>query len=248
LFVAIDKLRGSSIGFESTPIYLAMAINSCDHDESQGMMMDDIWIKNFVRKKDKQSQSIPPTTPNETIRNDSSAVGVSITAATSDSTTQSEASNQRMATSTNNSSAIGSIDSLVLNPNFDNTSMRRPQPKTQKFTCDDVVPALPIDHQHPSIPIPTLPPLPPIDIASAGGDGDGNSQPPLTLKKRKSDYFEDDQNLLEQIEQRSKRKRKHRAKVKLCSAEDCTSRACGGGVCMKHGAKVKLCSAEGCTS
>jgi hypothetical protein len=224
LFVAIDKPRGSSIGFESTPIYLAMAINSRDHDESQGMMCD-IWIKNFGRKKEKQSQSTP-TTPNETIRNDSSAAGVSLMAATSASTTQSEASNQRMATSTNNS-AIGSIDSLVLNPNFDNTSMRRPQPKAHKFTCDEVVPALPIDHQHPSIPIPTLPPLPPIDIATAGGDGDGNSQPPLTSKKRKSDYFEDDQNLLERVEQRSKCKRKHGAKRKYCSAEGCTSRARG---------------------
>ena len=139
-----------------------MAINSRDHDHESRGKMDDMW-KNFVRKIDKQSQSIL-TTPNETIlRNDSSAAGVSLTAATSASTAQSEASNQRMATSTNNS-AIGSIDSLVLNPNFDTTSMRRPQPKTHNFTCDDIVPALPIDHQHPSIPIPTLPPLPPQQV------------------------------------------------------------------------------------
>jgi hypothetical protein len=204
--------------WQSTTIYLAMAINSRDHDHESRGKMDDIW-ENFVRKIDKQSQSIL-TTPNETIlRNDSSAAGVSLTAATSASTAQSEASNQRMATSTNNS-AIGSIDSLVLNPNFDNTRMRRPQPKTHNFTCDDIVPALPIDHQHPSIPIPTLPPLPPIDIAAAGGDGDCNSQPPSTLKKRKSDYFEDDQNLLERIEQR-------RAK-KVCSAEGCTNHARSG--------------------
>lgn len=46
--------------------------------------------------------------------------------------------------------------------------------------------------------------------------------------------------------------KRHGAKRKLCSEEECTNIVVQGGVCIRHGAKVKVkvkrCSSEGCTN